>query len=218
MAIPPSPVFSISSYLPAISLLFIDILLGIRGLYGYAVAALLVDADVEGFTLLSYPNNNEYNLIGENNEMLPYELTAAQKRCVSEIAADMKKDVPMRRMLIGDVGSGKTIVAASAMLIAVMSGRQAALMAPTEILARQHYEDLSELFGKLGKIGINQVVQKNVTNVKSEKYMKNILKVKGNILKANQLQVLKNLTNIVDGLSGAKEQPMFQLLRIFHFI
>ena len=81
---------------------------------------------------------------------LPYELTAAQKRCISEIAADMKKDAPMRRMLIGDVGCGKTIVAASAMLIAVLSGRQAALMAPTEILARQHYEDLSVLFGKMG--------------------------------------------------------------------
>ncbi len=83
-------------------------------------------------------------------KLLPYELTAAQKRSISEIAADMKKETPMRRMLIGDVGCGKTIVAASAMLIAVMSGRQAALMAPTEILARQHYEDLSALFGKLG--------------------------------------------------------------------
>ena len=83
-------------------------------------------------------------------KQLPYELTAAQKRSITEIAADMKKETPMRRMLIGDVGCGKTIVAASAMLIAVMSGRQAALMAPTEILARQHYEDLSALFGKLG--------------------------------------------------------------------
>ena len=81
---------------------------------------------------------------------LPYELTGAQKRSISEIAADMKGEIPMRRMLIGDVGCGKTIVAAAAMLIAVMSGRQAALMAPTEILARQHYEDLSELFGKIG--------------------------------------------------------------------
>ncbi len=82
--------------------------------------------------------------------LLPYELTGAQKRAISEIAADMKGEIPMRRMLIGDVGCGKTIVAAAAMLIAVMSGRQAALMAPTEILARQHYEDLSELFGKIG--------------------------------------------------------------------
>ncbi len=82
--------------------------------------------------------------------LLPYELTGAQKRAISEIAADMKGELPMRRMLIGDVGCGKTIVAVAAMLIAVMSGRQAALMAPTEILARQHYEDLSELFGKMG--------------------------------------------------------------------
>lgn len=83
-------------------------------------------------------------------KLLPYELTAAQKNAISEIASDLRGELPMRRMLIGDVGCGKTIVAAAAMLIAVMSGRQAALMAPTEILARQHYEDLSELFGKLG--------------------------------------------------------------------
>lgn len=82
--------------------------------------------------------------------LLPYELTGAQKRAISEIAADMRAEIPMRRMLIGDVGCGKTIVAAAAMLIAVLSGRQAALMAPTEILARQHYDDLSALFGKMG--------------------------------------------------------------------
>ena len=81
---------------------------------------------------------------------LPDELTNAQKKAVKEIAADLKGETPMRRMLIGDVGCGKTVVAAAAMLIAVLNGRQAALMAPTEILARQHYEDLSELFGKLG--------------------------------------------------------------------
>ena len=81
---------------------------------------------------------------------LPYELTNAQKRAVKEIASDLRGEVPMRRMLIGDVGCGKTVVAAAAMLIAVLNGRQAALMAPTEILARQHYEDLSELFGKIG--------------------------------------------------------------------
>ena len=82
--------------------------------------------------------------------LLPYELTGAQKRAISEIAADMKTDIPMNRILIGDVGCGKTVVAAAAMLIAVMSGKQAALMAPTEILARQHYEDLGALFGQLG--------------------------------------------------------------------
>ena len=83
-------------------------------------------------------------------KLLPYELTGAQKRVITEIAADMRTDVPMDRIVIGDVGCGKTIVAAAAICIAVMSGRQAALMAPTEILARQHYEDLGSLFGKLG--------------------------------------------------------------------
>ncbi|MBR6727802.1 MAG: DEAD/DEAH box helicase, partial [Clostridia bacterium] len=81
---------------------------------------------------------------------LPYELTGAQKRAIGEIAADMAKDTPMSRIVVGDVGCGKTVCAAAAMLIAVQSGRQAALMAPTEILARQHYEDLSPLFSAMG--------------------------------------------------------------------
>lgn len=80
----------------------------------------------------------------------PYELTGAQQRVIGEIAADMAKDVPMSRIVVGDVGCGKTICAAAAMLIAVQSGRQAALMAPTEILARQHYEDLAPLFAQMG--------------------------------------------------------------------
>lgn len=82
--------------------------------------------------------------------LLPYELTGAQKRTITEIAADMKRDIPMERIVVGDVGCGKTVVAAAAMLIAVMSGHQAALMAPTEILARQHYDELSPMFAKLG--------------------------------------------------------------------
>ncbi len=82
--------------------------------------------------------------------LLPYELTGAQKRAIDEIKGDMAKDVPMSRMVVGDVGCGKTICAAAAMLFAVQSGHQAALMAPTEILARQHASELSELFSKLG--------------------------------------------------------------------
>jgi len=72
-------------------------------------------------------------------EILPFHPTAAQKRALGEIAADMRRPVPMRRLLQGDVGSGKTIVALQAMLIAIENGHQAALMAPTEILATQHY-------------------------------------------------------------------------------
>jgi ATP-dependent DNA helicase RecG len=72
-------------------------------------------------------------------EILPFHPTAAQKRALGEIAGDMRHGVPMRRLLQGDVGSGKTIVALQAMLIAIENGHQAALMAPTEILATQHY-------------------------------------------------------------------------------
>lgn len=82
-------------------------------------------------------------------DALPYELTGAQKRAVSEIAADLKKTVPMRRILCGDVGSGKTVVAEISSYIAVRSGKSAALMAPTEILAKQHYSDFKKLFEAL---------------------------------------------------------------------
>jgi ATP-dependent DNA helicase RecG len=72
-------------------------------------------------------------------QILPFHPTAAQKRVLGEIAADMRRTQPMRRLLQGDVGSGKTIVALQAALIAIENGYQSALMAPTEILATQHY-------------------------------------------------------------------------------
>jgi len=72
-------------------------------------------------------------------EVLPFHPTAAQKRSLAEIVADMRQPSPMRRLLQGDVGSGKTIVALQAMLVAMENGYQAALMAPTEILATQHF-------------------------------------------------------------------------------
>ena len=72
-------------------------------------------------------------------KILPFHPTAAQKRVLKEIAADMEKPSPMRRLLQGDVGSGKTIVAFEAAVIAIENGYQVALMAPTEILAQQHY-------------------------------------------------------------------------------
>lgn len=81
---------------------------------------------------------------------LPYELTGAQKRVVDEFATDMSQGTPMNRLLQGDVGAGKTVVAAAAMIIAAKAGKQAALMAPTEILAEQHYAGLSQLLAPLG--------------------------------------------------------------------
>jgi ATP-dependent DNA helicase RecG len=81
---------------------------------------------------------------------LPFALTDAQKRTLAEIRADLASDKRMLRLVQGDVGSGKTIVAALAMAHVVESGRQAALMAPTEILARQHFERLEPLFRDAG--------------------------------------------------------------------
>ncbi len=82
--------------------------------------------------------------------LLPYRLTGAQARAIEDIKRDMAKDIPMSRIVVGDVGCGKTVCAAAAMLIALQNGRQAVLMAPTEILARQHYADLAPLFEQLG--------------------------------------------------------------------
>ncbi|MFN4033118.1 MAG: ATP-dependent DNA helicase RecG [Fimbriimonadales bacterium] len=82
--------------------------------------------------------------------LVPFELTNAQKRVIEEIWSDMALPHPMNRLLQGDVGSGKTIVAAAAILAAVDNQYQAALMAPTEILAEQHYINLHRLFQPLG--------------------------------------------------------------------
>lgn len=82
-------------------------------------------------------------------KMLPFDLTMAQKRCIDEIIKDMQSIQPMNRLIQGDVGSGKTIVAAIAMYIAVKNGYQSTIMAPTTILANQHYEELKKYFDKL---------------------------------------------------------------------
>ena len=81
---------------------------------------------------------------------LPFRLTGAQQRAIEEILRDFQKGAPMNRLVQGDVGSGKTMVAAAAAYCAIQNGRQAALMAPTEILAEQHYQSLGRLLSLLG--------------------------------------------------------------------
>ena len=99
-------------------------------------------------------NGYVFPVVGEHfnrfyNERLTFELTGAQKRVVKEIRADMKSGHQMNRLLQGDVGSGKTVVALMSMLIAVDNGFQACIMAPTEILANQHYESMSKMLSGL---------------------------------------------------------------------
>ena len=81
---------------------------------------------------------------------LPFTLTGAQNKAVSEIMEDFRSGAPMNRLVQGDVGSGKTMVAAAAAYCAAKNGKQSALMAPTEILAEQHYQSLSRLFEPMG--------------------------------------------------------------------
>lgn len=90
------------------------------------------------------------NDISELLESFPYELTGDQRKAIEDIKCDMAKETPMSRILVGDVGCGKTVCAMAAMYIAVKSGCQAVLMAPTEILARQHYKDIAPIFERLG--------------------------------------------------------------------
>lgn len=95
------------------------------------------------------PGARPGDVVAKFHEGLPYELTGAQRRAVTEICDDLASPVPMHRLLQGDVGSGKTLVALIALLHAVQSGHQGALMAPTEVLAEQHARSLRSLLAGL---------------------------------------------------------------------
>ena len=96
-----------------------------------------------------YPMNSSQQC-DQMEAALPYALTNAQKRVWSEIQSDMKSNVVMNRLVQGDVGSGKTVIAALALLMAVENGYQGSLMVPTEVLAKQHYEELIKLYEPFG--------------------------------------------------------------------
>ncbi len=93
---------------------------------------------------------SNFKIAEELAKKLPYELTNAQKRVIREIAADIKSKKQLNRLVQGDVGSGKTIVACAALMMAAYDSYQGALMAPTEILATQHYESMAPLFSEFG--------------------------------------------------------------------
>jgi ATP-dependent DNA helicase RecG len=92
-------------------------------------------------------------LAGAFDARLPFTLTVGQQEVGADIAADLARDHPMHRLLQGEVGSGKTVIAVRAMLQVIDAGGQAALLAPTEVLAQQHYRSVSDLLGPLGEAG-----------------------------------------------------------------
>ena len=93
-------------------------------------------------------------LLAEFDARLPFELTAGQQQVSAEILGEMARPTPMQRLLQGEVGSGKTVVALRAMLAAVDSGGQAALLAPTEVLAAQHAGSIRAMLGDLAEAGM----------------------------------------------------------------
>jgi len=90
------------------------------------------------------------DLMAQCIENLPFSLTGDQQRALEDIRIDMEDERPMQRLLQGDVGSGKTVVATLSLLKAIENGYQGALMAPTEILAAQHYDGIADVCGDLG--------------------------------------------------------------------
>ena len=121
------------------------------------------------FRMDTQTQDNAPSLLRDFIASLPYKLTGAQKRVFGEIQNDMRQKNVMNRLIQGDVGSGKTVVAAMALLRAIENGYQGALMVPTEILAEQHYYNLSEMFESLRKDTAHTDDQKiNVVLLKSD--------------------------------------------------
>ncbi len=120
----------------------------------------------------SYKLKIDKEKLSEFIDNLGYELTPSQKRSVDEILTDLTNEIPMNRLLLGDVGSGKTIVSATAILISFLSGYQSIVLAPTQILAQQHFETYSKLFDKYGmKVGLVTSKSKIDENEKIDLYV-----------------------------------------------
>ncbi|MFH1395003.1 MAG: ATP-dependent DNA helicase RecG [Candidatus Omnitrophota bacterium] len=109
--------------------------------------------------------------LNDFEELFSFDLTKAQKKCIEDIKKDMGGERPMYRLLQGDVGSGKTVVSMYALLVSVSNGYQAAMMAPTEILARQHYVTISKTFMPLGinvRLLVSGIDRKDKEKIKKE--------------------------------------------------
>ncbi len=156
-------------------------------------------------------------IISDTSKNLPFELTQSQKEALGEILADIKKSEPMNRLLQGDVGSGKTIVAGLVALVAAHNGYQSAIMAPTEILARQHYRTLTSLFHDFAD-GIGLLVSKEArvsygedleTDIKKPALLKKVSEEEIKILVGTHALIEKGVIFKNLGLVVVDEQHRF---------
>jgi ATP-dependent DNA helicase RecG len=123
-------------------------------------------------TRLSHPFTLDQESVLQFINSLPFSLTSSQNQAIKDILSDLKNTKPMNRLLEGDVGSGKTVVAAVAAYVTYLNGFQTLLMAPTQILAEQHYQTLSALFGHLGlKISLITGTRKVSSKLLSESHI-----------------------------------------------
>lgn len=133
----------------------------------------------------------EKGLVHKFINSLPFELTGGQKRAVNEILNDLNSDKPMARLLQGDVGSGKTVVAAIMLLAGVENGYQGALMAPTEILAQQHYNNLINWLTPLG-LSVGLFLGSQTKKIR-EKFQKDLLNGQTNIAVGTHALIQDNI-------------------------
>ena len=151
--------------------------------------------------------SNEKTLINKLIKKLPFELTDSQKQVLDEIFSDMEKNKPMTRLLQGDVGSGKTIVALMSILYAIESGYQCAVLAPTEMLARQHFKSMRNYFDELG-LNI-EILTSNEKGKKRQEILNNIKNGNCNLLVGTHAIITDNVEFNNLGLVVIDEQHRF---------
>jgi ATP-dependent DNA helicase RecG len=151
------------------------------------------------------------NLVRSALKMLPFELTFAQRKVLREIASDMMSGTSMHRLLQGDVGSGKTIVALVAMLMAVESGYQAAIMAPTEILAEQHHITIHQILESLGVKTV--LLTSSVIGTERELILEDISKGSAQTIIGTHALIQKKVDFFKLGLVVIDEQHRFGVMQ-----
>ncbi len=156
-------------------------------------------------------HKNPGNILKSLLKSLPFRLTTAQKKVLKEIKENMLANKPMNRLLQGDVGSGKTVVAICAMIIAIESGYQAAIMAPTEVLARQHFKTISKFLENL-PIKI-QILTGNTKTKERREILKSLADGKPQIIIGTHALIQKGVEMSNLGLGVIDEQHKFGVMQ-----